>query len=95
MNPPYVWNYDLEEDQFKDILAGKIVVGRFDQDWAACRLIEYAPYKEIVQHRICPIGEKLAALEEGHSFSQLQAWIGFPGGMVAPKAPGTLPRIGS
>jgi hypothetical protein len=49
MKPPYVWDYLLEEAQFKDILAGKIVIGRFDQDWAACRLIEYAPYKEIVQ----------------------------------------------
>jgi hypothetical protein len=49
MRSPYVWDYNIEETQFKDILAGKIVVGRFDQDWAARRLIEYAPYKEIVQ----------------------------------------------
>ena len=32
MKPPYVWDYDLEEAQFKDILAGKKVVGKFDQD---------------------------------------------------------------
>ncbi len=49
MKPPYVWDYDLEETQFKDILDGKIVVGKFDQDWAARRLIEYASYQEIVQ----------------------------------------------
>jgi hypothetical protein len=49
MKPTYLWDYDLEESQFKDILAGKIVVGRFDQDWAARRVIEYATYKEIAQ----------------------------------------------
>jgi len=51
MKPPYVWDYDLEETQFKEILAGKKVVGKFDQDWAARRLLEYASYKEIV-HQI-------------------------------------------
>jgi len=44
----YVWDYDLDENQFKDILAGKKVIGNLDQDWAARRLIEYASYKEIV-----------------------------------------------
>jgi hypothetical protein len=49
MRPSYLWDYDIEENQFEDILAGKIVVGKLDQDWAARRLIEYAPYKDIVQ----------------------------------------------
>jgi len=49
MKPPYVWDYDLDETQFKDILAGKKIVGRFDQDWAVRRMLEYAPYKDIVQ----------------------------------------------
>ncbi|MGB8215265.1 MAG: hypothetical protein WCE68_17080 [Anaerolineales bacterium] len=49
MKPIYIWDYDIEEAQFQDILAGTIVVGRFDQDWAARRLLEYAPYKDIVQ----------------------------------------------
>jgi hypothetical protein len=49
MRPTYIWDYDIEETQFKDILAGKQVLGKLDQDWAARRLLEYAPYKEIVQ----------------------------------------------
>jgi hypothetical protein len=49
MKPPYVWDYDLEETQVKEILDGKKVVDKFDQDWAARRLLEYASYKEIVQ----------------------------------------------
>lgn len=49
MKPFYIWDYDLDETQFKDILAGKVVVGKLDQDWAARRLIEYASYQEIVQ----------------------------------------------
>jgi hypothetical protein len=51
MRPSYIWDYDLEEDQFKEILAGKIVMGKLDRDWAARRLIEYASYKDIV-HQI-------------------------------------------
>jgi len=49
MKPPYIWDYDIKDAQFKDILAGKKVMGKFDLDWAARRLIEYASYKEIVQ----------------------------------------------
>ncbi len=51
MTFPHVWDYGLDEAQFKEILAVNKVVGRFDQDWAARRLIEYAPYKDIV-HQI-------------------------------------------
>jgi hypothetical protein len=46
---PYVWDYDLDEEQFQAILDGKKVIGRLNQDWAACRLVEYAPYEEIIQ----------------------------------------------
>jgi hypothetical protein len=42
MKPSYVWDYDLEEDQGRGILVGKEVVGKFDHDWAARRLLEYA-----------------------------------------------------
>lgn len=48
MKPYYVWDYDLDETQFNDILAGKLIIGSFNQDWAASRLIEYATYKEII-----------------------------------------------
>ena len=46
---PYVWDYDIDADQFQDILAGKLIIGRFDQDWAARRLLEYASYDEIIR----------------------------------------------
>lgn len=44
----YVWDYDLDPGQFREILEGKRTVGRLDQDWAALRLLEYAPYEEII-----------------------------------------------
>lgn len=46
---PYVWDYDLTDAQFREILAGRLTLGRLDQDWAAVRLLEYAPYPEIVR----------------------------------------------
>lgn len=46
---PYVWDYDLDETQFLEILEGRQTLGRLDSDWAARRLIEYAPYEEIVR----------------------------------------------
>lgn len=44
----YVWDYDLDEPTFAAVLAGEKCVGRLDRDWAAVRLIEYAPYREII-----------------------------------------------
>ena len=46
---PYVWDYDLDEAEFRRILAGEVAHGRLDRTWAAVRLIEYAPYREIVR----------------------------------------------
>lgn len=45
----YVWDYDLSEDDFQAILAGRMTRGRLDRDWAAIRMLEYAPYDEIVR----------------------------------------------
>ena len=45
---PYVWDYDIDEPTFREILAGKKTVGRLDRDWAVARLLEHAPYREIV-----------------------------------------------
>lgn len=44
----YLWDYDIDEATFIDILNGRQQLGRLDQDWAAVRLLEYAPYSEIV-----------------------------------------------
>ncbi|MCX6054063.1 MAG: hypothetical protein NTZ74_03955 [Chloroflexi bacterium] len=49
MKLSYVWDYNIDENQFKDILAGRKIMGKLDQDWAARRLLEYASYKDIVQ----------------------------------------------
>ena len=46
---PYVWDYDLTEEDFRSILAGETTRGRLDRDWAATRLLEYAPYEEIIR----------------------------------------------
>lgn len=43
----YVWDYDLDEEGFGALLAGRRTLGRLDRDWAAVRLLEYAPYAEI------------------------------------------------
>jgi hypothetical protein len=48
MGVPYVWDYDIDETQFRAILEGKTTIGRLDSDWAAIRLLDYAPYPEIV-----------------------------------------------
>jgi hypothetical protein len=45
----YVWDYDIDENLFLEILAGHAQVGRLDRRWAAVRLLEYAPYREIIR----------------------------------------------
>lgn len=47
--PAYVWDYNLTADDFEKILAGENNFGRLDRDWAVTRLLEYAPYDEIVE----------------------------------------------
>ena len=46
---PYVWDYDIDEVQFRALLDGSLTLGRLDRRWAALRLLEYAPYGEIVR----------------------------------------------
>ena len=46
---PFVWDYDLDEAAFRRLLSGEITLGPLDRTWAAVRLIEYAPYREIVR----------------------------------------------
>jgi hypothetical protein len=47
-NLPYVWDYDITESQFYEILNGKITFGRLNRDWAARRVLEYASYEDII-----------------------------------------------
>ena len=46
---PYVWDYDIDEATFDDLLAGRQTLGRLGRDWAAVRLLEYASYPETVR----------------------------------------------
>lgn len=45
----YVWDYDLTQEQFDAMLDGHYVDGHLNRDWAAVRLIEWAPYREMIQ----------------------------------------------
>ncbi len=45
----FVWDYDIDEAQFCNLLSGELTLGRLGQDWAAARMLEYAPYAEIVR----------------------------------------------
>jgi len=45
----FVWDYDIDEARFCDILSGRIELGRLNRRWAAVRLLEYAPYREIIR----------------------------------------------
>ena len=38
----FVWDYDIDEAQFRDLLSGRESLGSLDRDWAAVRLLEYA-----------------------------------------------------
>jgi hypothetical protein len=49
MQFPYLWDYDIDEKRFHALLNGELTIGRLDSDWAAVRLLEYAPYPEIVR----------------------------------------------
>jgi len=46
---PWVWDYDIDEERFRKLLAGECTIGRLDQRWAAVRLMEYAPHADIVR----------------------------------------------
>ncbi len=46
---PYVWDYDIDETQFRQMLAGRLTLGRLGRDWAAVRLLDHAPYSEIIR----------------------------------------------
>ena len=45
----FVWDYDIDEAQFRALLSGELTMGRLNRDWAAIRLLEYGAYAEIVR----------------------------------------------
>ena len=46
---PYIWDYNIDAKQFRQMLDGTVAFGRLDQRWAAIRLLEYAPHADIVR----------------------------------------------
>ena len=44
-----MWDYDIDEEQFRALLSGQLRIGRLDRRWAGVRLMEYAPYREILR----------------------------------------------
>jgi hypothetical protein len=34
---PYIWDYEISEQEFQAMLAGKLSKGRMGRDWAAVR----------------------------------------------------------
>jgi len=49
MKPYWLWDSDLDESEFVAILSGQIAKGRLDRTWAAARLLDYAPYSDILR----------------------------------------------
>lgn len=45
----YVWDYDLTQEQFDAMLEGRYENGPLNRHWAAVRLIEWAPYAEMIR----------------------------------------------
>jgi len=39
VRPSYVWDYDIDETDFREILAGRKELGRLNRDWAAVRFL--------------------------------------------------------
>ena len=54
---PWLWDVDLDNAAFEDVLRGRKTAAGLDTDWAMLRLIEYAPYREI--RRLLPVGDFL------------------------------------
>jgi hypothetical protein len=46
---PYIWDYNIDEDQLRQLLDGTLTLGRLGQRWASIRLLEHAPYADIVR----------------------------------------------
>jgi hypothetical protein len=46
---PFLEEYNLSEDKFRTLLHGADTIGLLDQEWAVKRLIEEAPYTEIIR----------------------------------------------
>ena len=44
---PWLWDMDMDNGTFEDILRGRKEEPPYDFQWALLRLVEYAPYEDI------------------------------------------------
>jgi len=83
VNAPYVWDYNIDRQTFLEILEGKKRIGRLDREWAVVRLLEYAPYADIIRLIGFPalvLGwpewrEKVRAKNRRRGFDFLVEWL--------------------
>ncbi len=45
----FLWDYDLTNNEFIEILEGRLEKGRLNQDWALIRLLEHGKYDDIIR----------------------------------------------
>lgn len=45
----YVWDYNITQEQFDEMLAGRFEDGHLDRGWAAIRVIEWAKYEDMIR----------------------------------------------
>ena len=45
----FIWDYDIDEEKLQSLLSGSVTIGRLNKRWALLRLLEYAPYSEIIR----------------------------------------------
>jgi hypothetical protein len=45
----FLWDYNLSNQEFLDILNGRLERGRLNQGWAITRLLEYGKYEDIIR----------------------------------------------
>lgn len=81
--PAYIWDYDVDEKKFKEILSGRATIGHLDRRWATIRLFEYAPYAEIVRLLGYPgiveawpgVRENIRSQSRKRGFDFLMEWL--------------------
>lgn len=73
----------MDAAQFAELLSGRITIGRLDQDWATLRVLEYAPYREIIRllgyRTLCErwprLREKVRSPGRRRGFDFLVEWL--------------------
>ena len=78
-----LWDYNLSNQEFFDILEGKLEKGRLGQDWAMIRLFEYGRYEDIIRilgyQRIIDhwprVRDRVRSRERKRGFDFLVEWL--------------------